>query len=355
MANVMTNQVNQLYVVNAIKGTTAVAPAKVTVATTGDINLVQRPKAQDEYYFAYKGADTILRSDILKKGQVTEVRYTSAEKQRTYLKTYNVTLNSAVNGGAPIIGEDYEVRIAISQFQDLAEDSVYYKYGFVHATTLSTPDAGHFYYEMAKSLYKNFSREVTKFFEFDVVTASAAYTIEGSVYDASSDGLTVKTATGTTTIAISDIKGIAIKELEQDWNLGLMPKTTVNFLVTTDEVSYNGDFVKWGVVEDASGSTRYVVDGYTLADMEYFYMGERGDQYRAFARPQDRIPTKLLVDPTVEYCTVNIHYYFVDSLGGVQKAEKDITLVIPNTAKATAKTLAATIATATGAKVVNIE
>lgn len=355
MANVMTNQVNQLYVVKTIKNTAAVAPKSVTVATTGDINLVQRPKAQDEYYLAYKGADTLLRSDILKKGQVTEVRYTSAEKQRTYLKTYKVTLDSAVNGGVPIIGEDYELKIAISQFQDLAEESVYYKYGFVHATAIDTADAAHFYYAMAKSLYKNFAREITKFFEFDVLTDSNAYTIEGSVYDADADELTVKTATGTTTIAISDITGILIKELEQDWNLGLMPKTTVNFMIIPDEVTYNGDFVKWGVVEDTDDTTRYIIDGYTLADMEYFYMGERGDQYRAFARPQDRIPTKLLVDPTVEYCTVNIHYYFVDSLGGVQKSEKDITLVIPNTAKANAKTLAATIATATGAKVVNVE
>ena len=67
MANVMTNQVNQLYVVKTIKNTAAVAPKSVTVATTGDINLVQRPKAQDEYYFAYKGADTLLRSDIFEE------------------------------------------------------------------------------------------------------------------------------------------------------------------------------------------------------------------------------------------------------------------------------------------------
>ena len=58
-------------------------------------------------------------------------------------------------------------------------------------------------------------------------------------------------------------------------------------------------------------------------------MGERGDQYRMFAAPQDRIPTKLLIDPTQEYDVINIHYYFVDSLGGVQKSEKDITIVLP--------------------------
>jgi hypothetical protein len=64
--------------------------------------------------------------------------------------------------------------------------------------------------------------------------------------------------------------------------------------------------------------------------MEYFYMGERGDQYRMFAAPQDRINTKYLVDPEAEYDVVNIHYYFVDSLGGAQKSEKDIMIVIPS-------------------------
>lgn len=351
----MTNQVNQLYVAKALKNSSSVVgPKAATVSDPGDLNFIQS-KGGDEYYFKYQGADTVLRSDILKKGQVTEVRFTTAEKQRVKLKTYKVTLDSAVNGGVPIVGEDYELKIAISQFQDLAEESVYYKYGFVHATAIDTADAGHFYYAMAKSLYKNFAREITKFFEFYITAKGVEYPIEGAVYDATADGLIVKTSTGTTTIAVSDIDSILIKEVEQDWNLGLMPKTTVNFTIVPDEISYNGDFVKWGVVTDTKDTTRYIKDGYTLADMEYFYMGERGDQYRAFARPQDRIPTKLLVDPTVEYCTVNIHYYFVDSLGGVQKSEKDITLVIPNTLKATAKTLAATIATATGAKIVNVE
>jgi hypothetical protein len=108
-----------------------------------------------------------------------------------------------------------------------------------------------------------------------------------------------------------------------------MPKQGVNFSVYVDEVIVDGVEEKWGTVSKAVSTTRYITNGYTLADMEYFYMGDRGDQYRMFAAPQDRIPTKYLIDPEAEYDVVNIHYYFVDSLGGVQKSEKDIILVIP--------------------------
>jgi hypothetical protein len=174
----------------------------------------------------------------------------------------------------------------------MAEDSLYYKYGVAHCGKADTAET--MIAKLAESLEKNFSREITKFFEFEANGAS-----------------------------------LVIRELAQDWNLGLMPKQGVNFSVYVDEVIVDGVEEKWGTVEKEASTTRYITNGYTLADMEYFYMGERGDQYRMFAAPQDRINTKYLVDPEAEYDVVNIHYYFVDSLGGAQKSEKDVVLVYP--------------------------
>ena len=67
-----------------------------------------------------------------------------------------------------------------------------------------------------------------------------------------------------------------------------------------------------------------------MADYEYFYMGERGDQYRMVNWP-DYIPTKYLVDPTLEYGydTVAIHYAYTGANHSVQKSEKDITFIVP--------------------------
>lgn len=303
--NVMTNQVDQFYIVN------------------DDHDITVKKTQGGKVYFTYKnGKGETLRSDLIDPESVTMVKTTPASAMEKPLHRTLVTLESGVNGGIPIPGEDYEIRIAISQFQDMSEESIYYKYGFVHATTMGTPDASSFYKEMAISLAKNFSREVTKFFKF-YVTTDTTPTV-GSLTALTEVTAATKAATLTNTYT-----GIVIEELAQDWNLALMPIEGVNYAVTVDEITYNGESVKWGVVSTAKHGS--IKNGYDIADMEYFFMGERGDQYRMFARPQDRIPTKLLADETKEYDVINIHYYFTDSLGGVQKSEKDITLAIEAT------------------------
>ena len=57
-------------------------------------------------------------------------------------------------------------------------------------------------------------------------------------------------------------------------------------------------------------------------------MGERGDIYRGVAFPHN-IPTTYLVDPTIKYNVIDIHYAYVGNNEGVQKSEKTITLVVP--------------------------
>lgn len=267
----MSNQVDQMYVLTSE-------------------NTIQNVKTtkNGSVYFTYNGPKGKLRSDLIKPDQVMSATVTTAEAQRIPLHDVTVTFDAS----KLVVGEDYQVKIVIGQFQDMAEDSLYYKYGVAHCGKNDTAET--MIAKLAESLEKNFARELTKFFEFE--------------------------ATGTT---------LVIRELAQDWNLGLMPKQGVNFSVYVDEVIVDGVEEKWGTVEKEASTTRYITNGYTLADMEYFYMGERGDQYRMFAAPQDRIPTKYLINPEAEYDVVNIHYYFVDSLGGAQKSEKDIVLVMP--------------------------
>ena len=57
-------------------------------------------------------------------------------------------------------------------------------------------------------------------------------------------------------------------------------------------------------------------------------MGERGDIYRMIGFPQ-AIRTKYLVNPDNKYNVINIHYAYIGPNEGVQKSEKDITLVVP--------------------------
>jgi hypothetical protein len=289
----MSNQVDQIYVYS---GTNAIDAVKTT--------------AKGEVYFTYQGPGGILRSDLIKPDQVMSYTKTLAPSQRQYLKDAIVHLDAT----KLVVGENYQVKIVISQFQDMAEDSLYYKYGVAHC---GNNDTVHTMLEkLVKSLCRNFSREITTYFEFGLTDGSNTdwFDKQGKVIG------------GTATVTAAT--DLIIREVAQDWHLGLMPKQGVNFSVYVNEVIINGVEEKWGTVT-VTNSPNFIGNGYTLADMEYFYMGDRGDQYRMFAAPQDRIPTKLLIDPTQEYDVINIHYYFVDSLGGVQKSEKDIMIVLP--------------------------
>ena len=67
-----------------------------------------------------------------------------------------------------------------------------------------------------------------------------------------------------------------------------------------------------------------------MADYEYFWHGERGDQYRMMGFP-DYVPTTYLVDPSWQYGydIIAIHYSYIGSNESSQKSEKDISIIVP--------------------------
>ena len=146
--------------------------------------------------------------------------------------------------------------------------------------------------------------------------------------------------------------GIVIEEAPQDWILGVYEQTPVNFFVQPDSITVNGDSVLWGVVSKLTPATT-VPNGKTTADLEYFLMGERGDQYRMINFP-NVIRTKYLVDSAIQYNYIDINYYYSGHNEGVQKSEKTITLAVPkvgatnSVSNVLANNIISALATATG-------
>lgn len=133
----------------------------------------------------------------------------------------------------------------------------------------------------------------------------------------------------TTPVALTggNASGLIVEEVPQEWILGTFPQVPVNFTLMPDTIVVNGDDRIWGLVEKQA-STNSIPDGHKIADLEYFCMGERGDVYRMAGFP-NVIRTKYLVNPDLEYNTIDIHYAYVGSNEAVQKSEKDITIVVP--------------------------
>lgn len=301
MATFSENQVRQLYVVKTLKATALAA------TDTAGTAYVTSNTSNNSLYINYMGAGGVSRSDVVDTSKILWCNYTVADEMRHPLKRYKLVLDSTVNGGAPIAGQDYILRIDIRNFIGLSDEDQYQKFGMVHASAAMTASA--FYVKLAESLVKNFSREVSTLLKFYL--ADATSTTE------------VNTATGFSGLA-GTYTGIILEEAPQEWILGVMPQNPISFTVHPTTVTSNGDEVIWGTVTDEA-AVNYITDGKKIADLEYFLMGERGDNYRMMGFP-NVIRTTYLADATQDYDLVDLHYYFNDDNQAVQKSEKTITL-----------------------------
>lgn len=324
MATFSVNQVRQLYVLTSVK-TPNVLPSDAAGALA-----VKNDKAKSHLYFEYKGVDNLMRSDLIDIKNVLYAKATDASAMAHKLKSVTVALDTNVNGGTPVAGQDYILRIAFRQYVGMSDEDQYFKYGMVHAYTGMTAD--NFYKVLALSLAKNFSREVVPLIKIEV--HSAATKSKGD-FDANGymevtpltkdngkrDSTNPYYATDT---LVSDIDGIRITEVEQPWRLGVMAQTPVYFTVQSVPVTVNGDERHWATLTEGTGDS--IGNGKLAADLEYFCMGERGDMYRNISWPHN-IPTTYLVDPTKEYHMFDIHYAYVGDNESVQKSEKTITII----------------------------
>ena len=307
MATFSTNQTRQLYVANA--------NTKTKIVTD---------KAKTHMYLTQVGAGGPVRSDLIDVKNILWAKATKADKMAREPKSVTVTLEDTVNGGAPIVGQDYILRINFRQYASLGDQDIYVKHGAVRA--FKNMDASGFYKAMVLSLVKNFSRELTQLLQFSLVE-------EGNTHTAP-----ITTSTKESTLSGKYI-GILIDEIPQtkEWSRGVKSVEPVYFDVVSATVLEAGEEVKWGKEEPTEPETK-IGNGYDIADLEYFCMGERGDVYRGIGWPNN-IHTEYLVDPKLTYDVIDIHYAYVGSNEAVQKSEKTLTIVCPtNTEGATTET-----------------
>lgn len=284
-----TNQNRQFYVVKKIVTAepAALGEMKVGVLTQGD---------RKQLFFKYFGQGGLIRTDLIDVASICYARITKKEELQRKLRKATISLDPNVNGGNPIVGQDYVARILIHNYLAPGDTNVAIKHGAVHATAGMTPAV--FYQKLAKSFEMNFSREPQPLLIFNA------------------------TATG-----------VEITEVVQPYIVGFLSQEPVNFEVIATTVRFQGDDVIWAKRDEDTEKIELedtdvtVGDGSKIADLEYFCMGERGDQYRDWACTPQRLPVKYMVDPTKEYDVLDMHYFFSDTGVNVHKSEKDITFV----------------------------
>ena len=300
MAIFNVNQNRQFYVINEVITTTSAEPTK-----EGQIKMGKTSDGK-QIWFKHFGKGGLTRTDIIDVEKVCYAKVTPKVDMQRKLKKATVTLSADVNGGNPIPGQDYVLRVQVNNYLAPGDANVLIKSAVVHAVKDMT--AAKFYEKMVNSLKLNFARDPQPLLEFEVS----------------------KTTDGNHTA-----NGIVIKEVgDQPWRLGVLSQDAVNFEVIPTTIRSEGEDVVWGSTE--YGETDTVVgNGKQVADLEYFCQAERGDMFRNMGWPNN-IDVKYMVDPSKEYDMLDLHYYFSGAGVQVHKSEKDITIVTDNTTVMTA-------------------
>ena len=177
---------------------------------------------------------------------------------------------------------------------------------------------------------------------------AVAHAVEGTTAEAVYTELAanLKKALGTDgVLEVSAEGGVNIfpADATKNYKRGVRPVVIPEFEVYTNLLE---DGTAWAEKEVGESDLPAVTGGYKLADMEYFAMGERGDQYRMMGYP-DVIDTDYKIDPKKEYDVLVVHYAYKGANEGDYKSEKD--LIIAG-AKGSLDALAKAIETAVGVK-----
>lgn len=317
------NQVRHLYVLSGdnLSADNGAPVALEDFKKVGDfaISLTQCTKDDTpdyEYmYLQHKGKGGITRSDLIPLCNIAYVNATAAADMVTHPKKAVIKLAGELypeekpGFDVDADGEDdskvpagsYLVRICIDNYIGMSDDAPYYKYGQVVSNGRLPYDK--FYQKLAKSLKANLAREIQPLFEINVPDSKDC---------------------------------VEIIELPQPWRLGHLSQEPVRFsvsLVPNDpefEVEKEDGVMvyDWGTVEMVTDEDTVIPNSKTVADMEYFFMGERADIYRGAGWPLN-VETQYMVsgDAAEGYDMIDIHYAYQGTCEDIQKSEKDITLV----------------------------
>lgn len=331
------NQVRQFYVVPTGSADTtnvqepvkvdgnaspAVKAADLSNLATGACQFVVN-NAGDEAYMLYKGPSTdgFQRSDLIKRCNVIDVRFTDAADMVHKNKKAVLTLDSSLISSSKVAEGEYVLNIEIKNYVALGYNSTKVKFATVISDGNTSPSD--FYKKLAINLAKNFKREAAPLVSVGI---SAAATGASPVLVGSSSW-------GSTTAA-----AIVIEEVAQPWRLGAAKVEYVDFEVYPSNINEKA----WGKVQfagsskytDGTASSTTITAGATqpnskaVADMEYFFHKERGDVYGYAGFPYN-IDTVYQVVPGFAdgYSMVDIHYYFEGNSHNVGHSEKTLTVV----------------------------
>ncbi len=308
MAVFSNNSVRHLYVANGVS-------AGATSANIGYFKTAVKT-VDNELYLTYinaLGKET--KTDSIPIDNIRSV--TSKAYQPKCLRKDAITFD------APIAGQTYTIRFLIRQWGSGSAEDQYFKHVGSYKAKAGD-DAEDLVDAMIVNATKNFAREPLQLFTF---------TKEGS-------GATTK---------------LIVTEVQTPFVVGKSQGRGLNYEIQFVKINNAGEEdVEWGTVTSIFKQYEGLGTNNLAKDMEYFYLGNRGDVYRNVGYPYT-FDTQYLADATANYSTIDIAYFKTEPHnGGAVKSECMLTIICKEAATANAQyaiqiALAGAVNTATGA------
>lgn len=315
MANFSENNVRHLYVLGStVSGSATFIDKAITTSVLGDLSI--KTGVEGDLFFHHVspngdlGNPTIVRSPLINLGKINRC----VVKKPAYrnIQTVEIGFNPAVNAGLPVIGQDYILRFVFYNLGIGGQEVQYIKEGGAYRAKTGD-SAGKILTELLALAKLNFLRE-----PYPLV-------------DLSLDSSSTPTK-------------LIVKAVEQPWVLGHKQGAPVQFKIEGVPVhdSASGAWLPWSISTDVTSSaiaSTSIFNGKTIADMEWFYLGERADHRRGYDYP-DNFQTKYLANASLKYDTLDLDFYFSGDKEDVQKSRACVSIASPNEKSVTQGALA---------------
>lgn len=222
-------------------------------------------------HVTYMGYNNVTHTDVIPIDNIRRITFAPYHKLRTALPSVTITA-----GGAGVVGTEYLLTLRFPEYISLTPEEDFVKtISFVFTST-----GGNIATQAKAAIDAAFARDHNNLITTTVVDATK----------------------------------VKITSNEQAWRLGLMENRPVRCFVQGLKSYASGVESTWATATDSTDVTvAFMKNGYITADLEYFCMGARGDQYRQVGFPHT-IDTEYVITKadarSKEYDYITIHYFY---------------------------------------------
>lgn len=300
------NQVRHLFVAN-----TATMPSATntdyyngTPSAEGNAVVCGKKGADAFLFIKHYGKGGIVASDKILKENLVSATFTSIDDLKSKIGNHTIQVTSAV------AGQVYEIKLQFIHYGGLGEQDQTYKIGMYKAKSDDT--AALIAAGLAKSLQDALGLD------------NAANAADLTHYKEQLCTITVNS--DTITVHEADLSGL--------WKRGKISVEYMPIHVFLGNIYTSDDYEtdEWATVTHNASLTTVNDAAKKLADLEYFCMGARGDEYRGMGYPRNFDTEYFLTGGDTLYGIIDLQYFYQGDNEDIQKSQKTLSIVVPTAA-----------------------